>query len=82
MTSNAVIPALATRPRLTDSGRRRLTSCPFADIEPMFLTFFTALRDAGVPVTLREYLTMLEALDEDSPTGRSRISTICRAPVS
>ncbi len=31
----------------------------------MFLTFFTALRDAGVPVTLREYLTMLEALDED-----------------
>jgi uncharacterized protein with von Willebrand factor type A (vWA) domain len=31
----------------------------------MFLTFFTALRDAGVPVTLREYLTLLEALDED-----------------
>src|SRR5829696_1733630 len=31
----------------------------------MFLTFFTALRAAQVPVTLREYLTMLEALDAD-----------------
>jgi uncharacterized protein with von Willebrand factor type A (vWA) domain len=32
---------------------------------PMFLTFFTALRDAQVPVTLREYLTLMEALDRD-----------------
>jgi uncharacterized protein len=31
----------------------------------MFLTFFTELRAAQVPVTLREYLTMLEALDAD-----------------
>src|SRR3954453_9882118 len=31
----------------------------------MFLTFFTELRAAKVPVTLREYLTMLEALDAD-----------------
>jgi len=31
----------------------------------MFLTFFTELRAAKVPVTLREYLTLLEALDED-----------------
>src|SRR5215211_3240710 len=31
----------------------------------MFLTFFTELRAAKVPVTLREYLTLLEALDQD-----------------
>jgi len=32
----------------------------------MFLQFFTSLRDAQVPVTLREYLTlMMEALDAD-----------------
>ena len=31
----------------------------------MFMTFFSALRQAGTPVTLREYLTLLEALDRD-----------------
>src|SRR5215218_381936 len=31
----------------------------------MFLTFFTELRAAGVPVTLREYLTLVEALERD-----------------
>src|SRR4051795_1951052 len=31
----------------------------------MFLTFFTSLREAQVPVTLREYLTLMEALDSD-----------------
>jgi uncharacterized protein with von Willebrand factor type A (vWA) domain len=31
----------------------------------MFLTFFTELRAAKVPVTLREYLTLLDALDQD-----------------
>ena len=31
----------------------------------MFLTFFTALKDAQVPVTLREYLTLMEALDRN-----------------
>jgi uncharacterized protein with von Willebrand factor type A (vWA) domain len=31
----------------------------------MFLTFFTELRAAKVPVSLREYLTLLEALDGD-----------------
>jgi uncharacterized protein with von Willebrand factor type A (vWA) domain len=31
----------------------------------MFLQFFTALRAAEVPVTLREYLTLMEALDAD-----------------
>ena len=35
------------------------------DLPPMFLAFFTALRAAKVPVTLREYLTLLEALDRD-----------------
>src|SRR3954466_891718 len=29
----------------------------------MFLQFFTSLRDAQVPVTLREYLTLMHALD-------------------
>src|SRR3979490_226141 len=29
----------------------------------MFLQFFTSLRDAQVPVTLREYLTLMEALN-------------------
>src|SRR5438552_2523675 len=31
----------------------------------MFLTFFTELRAAKVPVTLREYLTLLEGLEAD-----------------
>jgi uncharacterized protein len=31
----------------------------------MFLTFFTDLRAAKVPVSLREYLTLLDALDRD-----------------
>ncbi len=31
----------------------------------MFLTFFTGLRAAGVPVTLREFLTLMQALDAD-----------------
>jgi uncharacterized protein with von Willebrand factor type A (vWA) domain len=31
----------------------------------MFLTFFTALKEAQVPVTLREYLVLMEALDKD-----------------
>ena len=31
----------------------------------MFLTFFTELKSAGVPVSLKEYLTLVEALDKD-----------------
>ena len=31
-------------------------------VRAMFLNFFTALKDAAVPVTLREYLTLMEAL--------------------
>ncbi|MBV8835827.1 MAG: VWA domain-containing protein, partial [Alphaproteobacteria bacterium] len=31
----------------------------------MFVTFFTELKQAGVPVTLREYLTLMEAMEAD-----------------
>ncbi len=31
----------------------------------MFATFFHELKDAGVPVTLREYLTLMEAMELD-----------------
>ena len=31
----------------------------------MFATFFQELKDAGVPVTLREYLTLMEAMEKD-----------------
>jgi uncharacterized protein with von Willebrand factor type A (vWA) domain len=41
----------------------------------MFVTFFHELKSAGVPVTLREYLTLMEAMQ----AGAWRISTICRA---
>jgi len=33
----------------------------------MFQTFFKDLRAAKIPVTIREYLTLLEALDKDVP---------------
>ncbi|MEJ8474830.1 vWA domain-containing protein [Roseibium algae] len=31
----------------------------------MLITFFTELKSAGVPVSLREYLTLMEALEQD-----------------
>ena len=31
----------------------------------MFVTFFSALKAAGVPVTLREYLTLMQAMEAD-----------------
>src|SRR6202012_2302797 len=31
----------------------------------MFVTFFNELKAAGVPVTLREYLTLMEAMQAD-----------------
>ncbi|MBN8958913.1 MAG: VWA domain-containing protein [Rhizobiales bacterium] len=31
----------------------------------MFVTFFTALKSAGLPVTLREYLALMEAMEKD-----------------
>jgi uncharacterized protein with von Willebrand factor type A (vWA) domain len=36
----------------------------------MFVTFFTELKDAGVPVTLREYLTLMQAMDADLASRR------------
>jgi uncharacterized protein with von Willebrand factor type A (vWA) domain len=36
----------------------------------MFITFFTALKAAGVPVTLREYLTLMQAMDADLASRR------------
>jgi uncharacterized protein len=36
----------------------------------MFTTFFHALKRAGLPVTLKEYLTLLEGLDADLPGRR------------
>ena len=31
----------------------------------MFVTFFHELKSAGLPVTLREYLTLMEAMEAD-----------------
>jgi uncharacterized protein with von Willebrand factor type A (vWA) domain len=36
----------------------------------MFVDFFQALKTAGVPVTLREYLTLMEAMDKDLASRR------------
>ena len=36
----------------------------------MFITFFTELKSAGVPVSLREYLTLMEAMDKDLAARR------------
>jgi uncharacterized protein with von Willebrand factor type A (vWA) domain len=36
----------------------------------MFVSFFHALKSAGVPVTLREYLTLMQAMDADLASRR------------
>ena len=36
----------------------------------MFVTFFQELKQAGVPVTLREYLTLMQAMDADLASRR------------
>src|SRR3979411_1590380 len=36
----------------------------------MFVTFFQELKAAGVPVTLREYLTLMEAMEADLASRR------------
>jgi len=36
----------------------------------MFVTFFSELKSAGVPVTLREYLTLMEAMNQDLASRR------------
>ncbi len=45
----------------------------------MFVSFFHELKSAGVPVTLREYLTLMQAMQADWPPAAWRISTTCRA---
>jgi uncharacterized protein with von Willebrand factor type A (vWA) domain len=37
----------------------------------MFLTLFTELKQAGVPVTLREYLMLMEAMGARIADGRA-----------
>ena len=37
----------------------------------MFVTFFNELKSAGVPVSLREYLTLMEAMDRGFMYGWS-----------
>src|SRR5262252_1832560 len=38
--------------------------------EKMFVSFFQELKSAGVPVTLREYLTLMQAMEADLPSRR------------
>ena len=45
----------------------------------MFVTFFQELKSAGVPVSLREYLTLMQAMERTSPRAGWRTSIICRA---
>ena len=45
----------------------------------MFATFFHELKAAKVPVTLKEYLTLMEACRPTSPTSASSISIISPA---
>lgn len=45
----------------------------------MFMRFFTELREAKVPVTLKEYLILMEAMDKGSSTARSTTSITCPA---
>jgi uncharacterized protein len=46
----------------------------------MFLRFFDHLRSGGVPVSLREYLTFLEALKTGLVTYDAEGSTTSPAP--
>jgi uncharacterized protein with von Willebrand factor type A (vWA) domain len=48
-----------------DRARERSDRCAAARLEPMFVAFFHELKTAGVPVTLREYLTLMEAMQAD-----------------
>src|SRR4029077_11161854 len=41
-----------------------------AQVCAMFVTFFHDLKAAGVPVTLREYLTLMEAMEQNLASRR------------
>ena len=49
-------------------------------VAPMFVTFFHELKSAGVPVTLREYLTLMEAMQAGPrrPPGRGFLLSVAR----
>jgi uncharacterized protein with von Willebrand factor type A (vWA) domain len=53
-------------------GRFCSVANAFTDDEtrPMFVNFFTQLKSAGVPVSLREYLTLMEAMQADLASRR------------
>src|SRR2546426_8602094 len=61
-------PGPCARNRLTGAMFRR-TVAPEA-APKMFVTFFHELKSAGVPVTLREYLTLMEAMEHDLAARR------------
>ena len=48
----------------------------------MFFSFVDALRAAGIPASMKEHLTLLEALDADVIAARPTNSTIWPAPPS
>src|SRR5215475_8536744 len=50
--------------------RVRLARYDPAVVHTMFVTFFTELKSAGVPVTLREYLTLMQAMERDLASRR------------
>jgi hypothetical protein len=67
--------------RISEKARKigRLTAGRLERLWDMFATFFHELKQAGLPVTLREYLTLMEAMEKDIADAASRIFIICRA---
>src|SRR5262249_25773241 len=51
-------------------GSWHIMDVPLCYNEAMFVTFFHELKSAGVPVTLREYLTLMEAMEQDLASRR------------
>jgi uncharacterized protein with von Willebrand factor type A (vWA) domain len=43
------------------------------DDDVMFIQFFNELKSAGLPVTVREYLTLMEALNSDADLANRRV---------
>src|SRR5665647_1566689 len=56
-------PGMTAAGGLTPARRGRI-------LRAMFVNFFTELKSAGVPVTLREYLTLMEAMQADLASRR------------
>src|SRR5438552_2676903 len=63
---NTIIAAVFQPAPLTQKRRAAMAGEPaFGYFARMFVQFFTELKSAGVPVTLREYLTLMEAMEAD-----------------